>query len=100
CAVRGGAGVHISGARVSGARVPGRSADLEPGEPLGLLFAHVDAVDLGLTRPLRREVQQPLYVIRTALEHRLDRAVGAVARPAGNAVRVGALAQRIPEEHA
>ena len=75
------------------------SANVEAGEALGLLFAHVDAVDLGVTRPGLRELDQAAHVVPPAFEHGFDGAIGAIARPAGDAVRAGALPERVAERH-
>ena len=104
-AARKSCGAEAMAARSRAARKPcgaGRvagSANVEAGEALGLLFAHVDAVDLGVTRPGLRELDQAAHVVPPAFEHGFDGAIGAIARPAGDAVRAGALPERVAERH-
>jgi hypothetical protein len=59
-----------------------RSADLEAGEPLGLLLDHVHRGDLGATRAAAAELDQLIDRRRLALEDRLDGSVGSVGHPA------------------
>lgn len=76
------------------------SANLEAGEPLRPLLAHVDAVDLGSPRPLAHEADEALDVVLPALEQRLDAAVAVVAHPAGDPVSVCQPADAVPEKDA
>ena len=69
-----------------GGRSSPRSADPEAGQALGRLVADVDVLDAGVGRSLADELQHPLDGAGTSLEHRLDRPVGAVGDPAGDAV--------------
>src|SRR5215217_1221740 len=65
------------------------SADVETGEPLGLLRRDVERVDLRVPRAGAGEVHERGDGVRRPLEDRLDRAVGAVAHPAGDAAALG-----------
>jgi DNA recombination protein RmuC len=74
--------------------------DLEAAQALGLLVAGLDSVDAGPPRADRAEVGDPFDPVGWALEHDLDRSVGAISRPARDARGPRPLTGRVAEEHA
>jgi hypothetical protein len=75
-----------------------RSANLEPGEPLRLLFEQVDGADLSPCRPAPAELDQLVDGLGIALEDSLHGTVGPVAHPAGDAGPLGPPPRGVPEE--
>jgi hypothetical protein len=65
---------------------------------LRLLLAHLNIIDLGAARTLMTEGDHRLDRIGLALEHRLDRAIGAVRRPAGDAKGFRLAPRRVTKE--
>ena len=75
-----------------------RLADVEAGEPFGLLVVDLDVLDVGVARPAANELDHPLHRVIVALEDGLDRAIGAVGHPAGNAGGPGCASRGIAKE--
>jgi hypothetical protein len=73
--------------------------DREPGEALRLLLVNVDAGNRGAAGTLAGEADQGLDRLLLALEHRLHRAVVAVADPAGDPARLGHPADSVAKEN-
>ena len=67
---------------------------------LRLLFVDFDVRHGGVTRSGPHEGHHRLDRLRVALEDGLDRALGRVARPAGDAAALGFATRRVTEEDA
>ena len=93
-------GVAASMRRRHGTRRPRRNspARYEAGEALGRLLVHLDARDVGVPRPAAHELDHRRDRLGRALEHRLDRALGRVARPPATAAALRLPARRVAEE--
>ena len=76
------------------------SAHLEAAPARRRSVAHVDARDLGATRPAAAELDECLHVVRLALEDRLDVASRQVSHVAGDAARRRPLPHGVPEPDA
>jgi len=81
-------------------RHAGSAADLEAGQSDRLLVTDSDPFDLGVRRARLAPAAHLRHRIGIPLEHGLDRAVAAVAHPAGNTGLLGLLATGVAEEHA
>ena len=72
----------------------------KPRRPSGSSALDVERLDLRVARPGAGELHERLDGVRRALEDRLDRAVGAVAHPAGDAAALRLAAGAVAEEDA
>ena len=86
--------------RLRRARPPRRLAHLEAALTFGLFLRDRHVVDASPARALAAEVDQPLDLVRLALEDRFDRPVGPVRDPARHAAALRESPHRVAEEHA
>jgi len=92
---------NASPAKEGGDRQEVRLADdAEARDALDWLLPHVEALDVGATRPPAGRLDQSFDVVRGAFEHRLDAPVATVPNPARDAVVQRSLSESVPEEHA
>lgn len=83
-----------------GTQLEARLADFEAGEALGSLVEDLDALDAGSSRSFTAKGHHRLDRLLFAFEDRLDRAVGAIPDPTGDAVGVRLAPRRLAEEDA
>ena len=84
----------------AGERHPHGSADLEAAQPLGLLLARLDPVDVRRARPALAELDQGAHVAGRSLEHGLDGPVVAVQHPTREAAAGGLALGAVAKEDA
>ena len=103
------AGAAVASLRVAGGssqgqsnrlRAPAVKSTLKPRRSSGSSSSTSTRDDVRAARPVAHEPDHRLDHVGLALEHRLDRAVGAVRDPAARPAPLGLLARRVAEEDA
>ena len=95
-----GAEGYKSAKRGGGHRPPARagSAHLEAAQPLRLLVRCLHALDARAPRASLAELHEPPHRAGLAFEHRLDRAIAAIAHPARHPAGQCLAAGRVPKK--